>query len=381
MHFETLTPRRVVSWQTMSSSRLSPFTASLLILVVGGCSALVSPSEVEERDPLRRPFSRSSIWNLPLGENASGPSAALSVTIGTFDAILVLEPEAPLTEVKQNIGLWDDPRCANIGETLFDAPIPVDYLLADRGGDNSPPDPWAILAADSRTLHEGHRFGRCTVGGPATATSVAPEGDIRGDALAGGHSPSGMSVLGGTLRWNELLPGAGRVRHPLKLAVPEGALSHRLPGYRWPALKPAIDFHSFGGKVDALIEGALLALPATFDLANASLKTEPARQLAWTLQHYGAYVVRAHPATGKVRIFVEHGPAGRFDEAFEAAWGYSIEATDTDFAADMKQLMSALVVIDDWNEARYEAVVASDGEEGVGGGAPRTSWATPLAEP
>jgi len=53
--------------------------------------------------------------------------------------------------------------------------------------------------------------------------------------------------------------------------------------------------------------GALVAIPPTVDITALGLRTDPGRQLAWTLQNYGAYIVDSTggPAFG---LNVEKGP-------------------------------------------------------------------------
>ena len=66
--------------------------------------------------------------------------------------------------------------------------------------------------------------------------------------------------------------------------------------FRWPAVKAdgyAVGWYgaATGNTNTAMRMGALLAIPPSVDLASLGLQTEPGRQIAWTLQNYGAYVV------------------------------------------------------------------------------------------
>ncbi|TLZ91341.1 MAG: hypothetical protein E6J98_07560, partial [Methanobacteriota archaeon] len=62
------------------------------------------------RDPLLWPFSRDSIWNLPIGSDAryvwGGIQHATSLAYFTDADILVLEPSAPATTVYANSDDW-----------------------------------------------------------------------------------------------------------------------------------------------------------------------------------------------------------------------------------------------------------------------------------
>jgi len=78
---------------------------------------------VSARDPLNWPFSRDSIWNLPIGSNANyvyaGIRHATSMAYFTDADILVLKPSAPLTTVYTNYDDWGaGARCASSGPAL-----------------------------------------------------------------------------------------------------------------------------------------------------------------------------------------------------------------------------------------------------------------------
>jgi hypothetical protein len=93
--------------------------------------------------------------------------------------------------------------------------------------------------------------------------------------------------------------------------------------------------------------GALLALPASLDLSTLGLRTEPAKELAWTLQNYGGYVV---DNTGQSRwdFAVERGPAGKFVDQFLADWNIQFDGDDrtTDWAHDISAIFLHLAVVD-----------------------------------
>jgi hypothetical protein len=201
-----------------------------------------------------------------------------------------------------------------------------------------------------------------------------------------------MSGLGGSLRVGELLTAAPR--HAIKINVdPEiefGTCTKRDSTcrtslqdaccYRWPAFaSDSGSTTSYGRlnptKTKAMKMGALLAIPASLDLAALGLETAPARMLAWTLQSYGGYIV---DSTGGAAfaISAEDGADGSFDATFAAKWGYpfsgrvrdgSSTAPNAAFVRDVRRIVAAL------------QIVANNGPASVGGGGtPLQPLAPPL---
>ncbi|WP_117210538.1 hypothetical protein [Allorhizocola rhizosphaerae] len=178
-------------------------------------------------------------------------------------------------------------------------------------------------------------FARCTPGAHATARHVSSSttgtwprawrqtgSDIYSEGRFGEHGGTHLSVLGGALRLGELRPGGGRIRHALKIIVPHRIQWHAPPGVNnwvWPAFNG--DNNGNRGSDPHVVQGALYALPPWIGLNALGLETEPARQIAWTLQNYGAYNVDSTPAQ-TCAIGVEIGPAGDFRNQFRADWGF-----------------------------------------------------------
>ncbi|MFC3109201.1 hypothetical protein ACFOFO_14720, partial [Undibacterium arcticum] len=77
------------------------------------------------------------------------------------------------------------------------------------------------------------------------------------------------------------------------------------------------------------------------------LETEPGKQLAWTLQNYGAYIV---DSTGgpAFALNAENGPDGSLRTQFKADWGFDLEQRvqgATPWVRDMQRLVQALYVV------------------------------------
>ncbi len=265
------------------------------------------------RDPLSWPFASTSIWNMPIGTSADYVSADLpdvpggdewSPMPGLDAEYLLLDPDAPLTKLYYNGVGWDGgDRCKPGSDILATVPVPNDYTVPNNNHNNGA----VFLLGDHRTILQSQPFTRCEAGGPATSLLTFPEQDLYGDGISGAHGGSRLSSLGGSLRLGELRPGQQGPRHALKLNVYGRQAFYRCQTkdqcWTWPASNA--DSHAVGNYgVDndnqntAMKMGALLAIPASTNLGSLGLETEPASQLAWTLQNYGAYIVDDTSLTG-----------------------------------------------------------------------------------
>jgi hypothetical protein len=214
-----------------------------------------------------------------------------------------------------------------------------------------------ILLADGRTIVQVQPIARCSNGSYATAMVKEANVDLYGDGIPGAHGGSGLSSIGGTIRLGELRPGQQGPKHALKVNVyAKQALykaTTRAEGYRWPATTS--DSYSVGwygtdgnNTNTAMKMGALLAIPASVDITTLGLVTEPAKQLAWTLQNYGAYIVDDTYAPG-FDFSVEEGAAGSKSAEFQADYGFAMAQrlnTGGDWVQDIQKLVAALHVVD-----------------------------------
>lgn len=339
---------------------------------------------VGARDPLAQPFERGSIWNMPIGSEAvyvaAGiqPATARGMTID--EDLIVLTPNAPMLPIYRNNAGWNrqKDRCRIEGGVLFRAPIPEDFFVSPETWDGLTPNSGlAVLMSDGRTIRQTQPFARCEPGF-GTSRYVFDEVDLRGPGFYGAHGGSRLSCIGGTLRVGELVPGAGPIRHALKVnlyAARNLYYDAETGGYRWPA-KSADRYAArvYGTRGKPVMEcrmGALLALPGGMDLDSIRLETQPARKLAQAFQDYGAYVVD-DTAWDVYALVTEWGPAGRVQDEFARAWGFPINpaARDTPWARDMDRIFTNL------------HVVANNGPDRIGGGgSPRVPLAEPLEPP
>jgi hypothetical protein len=340
-------------------------------------------STVGARDPLKQPFASNSIWNMPIGSGAVYVAANLpAVPEGDVwapmpqidDERIVLTPNAPLTVINFSDAAWSGKnRCnATTGGSWSGLPVSVPMPSNFIVGNDNQNEPATFLKADGRTIFETAPFTRCTAGGPATSFDATHSlVDLYGPGTTGAHGGSGLSVLGGSIRVGELRPGQQGPKHAIKVEVDSPYVLYpckvETDCYRWPAITSDSgsvgDYGSHNTSPNpAMKMGSLLAIPASVNIASMGLETEPGRQLAWTLQNYGAYIV---DSTGgaSFQLDTESGPNGSLRTQFQADYGLPLEQRvndNTAWSRDMQRLVTSLYVVNN-NSA------TSIG----GGGAPR----------
>jgi hypothetical protein len=339
------------------------------------------------RDPLQQPFASTSIWNMPVGRRARYVPAGLSPTPGQHnrwagmpfldEERIVLTPSAPMTELHYSSAAWTGKdRCRRTGGFVARVPIPRDYVVPSSTQNNAA----AFLLADGRTIVQTQPLSRCQPGAPGTTYARFDNVDLYGDGTHGAHGGSGLSAIGGTIRLGELRPGARTgPRHVLKVNVYAKealfACRDRDNCLRWPAATADTGAVALYGRASdngnrAMRMGALLAIPRWKKITSLRLETEPGRQLAWTLQNYGAYVVDDTSTPG-FALNVEEGPAGSKRAEFTADWGFDMAqkvGDDSPWRRDMQKLVQALYVVD------------NNGPDSIGGGdPPRHLLAAPIA--
>jgi len=381
----------IVNRRLLAGFFIGLLLAASLAYVVANHDRFASTSEsssisvgtltVSARDALTWPFSRDSIWNLPIGANANyvwaGIRPATSMSYFTDADILVLKPTAPATTVYTNYDDWGSgTRCAASGPALFTAPIPTDFVIP--GNHQGSPDgdtpnaATAILAADGHTLIQTQPFARC-VGQSPTSHYMFQSEDLYGTGETGSHGGSGLSALGGTVRLGELVPG-GAIRHPLKLNIDSANYYSGFSGYRWPAWKSDAGGAGYGGSIPEVRMGSLLAPKPDFPIST--LETEAGRIVARAFQDYGGYIVDT--SGWSIYNFVtERSPDGSVQDEFQQAWGYSLNAGvgANGWARDLDKIFTSLYVVDNWNYATWLLASASNGTLGAGLGLPRVPWA------
>jgi hypothetical protein len=371
---------------TTTTTTTRPTTTTTTAPPVTTTTTTTPPVVPAGRNPLLQPFASNSIWNMPIGSGAQYvpanlpalPGNSTGARVPAIDAeALVLTPTAPLTPILASPGGWGGDRCVTNPTTLATVPIPANYVLPSDNRNQSA----AFLSADRRTVVQTQPLARCAAGGPATSYVRYPDQDIYGPGIQGAHGGSGMSALGGSIRVGELRPGSTGPRHALKINLyARGELAQcatRAECFRWPAVKSdsyAVGWYGSrtGNTNSAMRMGALLAIPPSVNIGALGLTTEPGRQIAWTLQNYGAYVVddTYGPDFG---LNAENGPGGNVSSQFRGDYGMNFEiyaSSPNAWSRDLQRIRQALQVVD------------NNGPASVGGGGtPRQPLLPELVEP
>ncbi len=356
---------------------VTQFVGSSVILImlvfISACDNKKENDFPTSRDPLKWPFSSTSIWNMPIGDSAVYVHARLEPVdaegLSVDEDIIVLTPWAPMMDVYLNHASWtkEHNRCYPEGGILYSVPCPDDFIYSyDNWEQMTPNAGIASLMPDGRTIVQSQPFSRCEPGMPATSKWLFPDQDIYGDGMLGAHGGSGMSALGGAIRLGEAMPGSGPIRHALKINIyaAENILYDSIDkGFRWPAV--VADGYApllYGKKrttpfVKGVLMGSLLALPSWMCLDSMNFETEPGRIFAQAFQDYGAYVVD-DTYRDSWAIISAWEPEGRWVDQFEEAWGFIFITVDDDspWARDMEKIYFNL------------HLVANNGPESVGGG-------------
>jgi hypothetical protein len=354
---------------------------------IGGGGTPLQPLAPPLRDPLKQPFASTSIWNMPIGANAQYVAANMSGTPGNSmyapmpgvdNEKIFLTPTAPMTQLYFSDAGWSGGnRCTAKGGLLLTVPMPSDYVVPNGTGSNAA----AFLMPDQRTIVQTQPLARCSPGGYGTSSATWPNVDLYGPGITGAHGGSGLSAIGGSIRIGELRPGTLEgPRHALKVEVFAAEALYKCTTisncFRWPAVSADIGAAGRYGSAtinqnSAVRMGALLAIPYSTSIASLNLETAVSKQLAWTLQNYGAYIVGDTGGPGFF-LAVESGPAGDKRAEFQSDWGFPMAqkvVDNTPWRRDMQKLVQALYVVN--NNA--PATIG-------GGGTPRQPLAAPLPQ-
>lgn len=327
-------------------------------LFLGGIGMFTAQAQ---RDPLKWPFDKYSIWNVPIHNNATyvaaGITQANSNSFNVDEDVVILSSTSAVINVETNYADWSGgDRCPSQGPVLFTAPIPSGYIYDNTVWQGSTPNAGAaILLSDGNRIKQTQPFAKC---GTTLATSHYTWDEnvcqLKGECIAGAHGGSGMSTIGGTIRYGEFTAGA--INHVIKMNLwGKYFLSNTNNGLRWPALSAdggyndPNSFNYYGGTVTQLRMGSLLALHKNADINSMGFETAPGKILAKTFQNYGAYVVD-NTGWNNCAFVTETGPNGIVRNEFSNLYGFGLEAWDnldnTAWGRDIKRIITNLYVID-----------------------------------
>jgi len=346
------------------------------------------------RNKYEWPFASNSIWNLPIGANASYVMVNFTLAdcwlrgLKDEEVDIINTPYLTESPVYYSSGSFSNgvQRCFNDDNVVFSAPLPNNYVVSATLPQESTPNRCAsIVLADNNTIIQTQPLVRCNSSTTnwTTAYKSSPNEQLNGTGITGTRGGSGLSVLGGTIRITDIY--SSQIRHVLALVLNAARYYYKNPCKRWPAT--TCDGwgtgNYYGGKLLAMRPGALLAIPANINLTELQLESVPGRSFAWTLQNFGAYVVDEAGNSNRPVMPFEVGPAGSAVAAFQSHFGYELLGkpwcgSSTAWTRDVDKIYTRLAVVDNWDFDTYTRVAASNGTEGAGGGAPLTNWAPPL---
>jgi len=324
----TRTPTNVPATATRTPTSVAPTATRTPTPQAGGGT----------RDKYLWPFAANSIWNMPIGSNASYVPAGIKYAgawngeITRDDEFIGLNPNDPLKRLN--------------GGSMVHVPSSMSH-------DGSWNGCATLLMDDENTIASGQPLSVSPGGNPSWDYDYSDGYTLYSDGRGGCHGGSGLSGVGGSLRVGEL-NGPNPIRHALKVNLwAERFISCSSSGYRWPAFRADayMDCSSYGGSVSALRMGALLAVLPSVNCETV-VSSRHARKMCHAFQDYGAYVVDdtywdVHAID--LDYNAEFGDGGTFDD-------------------DMQKLFQMLNVVD------------NNGPSSIGGGGtPRVPLAPPFA--
>lgn len=300
------------------------------------------PPAPSTRKADEEPFSETSIWNTPLGDGAiyvafpnrfppgNLPQDYTDLGIDQEPLFIKKTTQGAVSRVMRRIGPWGDNNMRY--PTGSDPVHPRSPILIPNGVRLASPNNRnccsAWITSDAGMVEHDQKITRnddAMVGGQESiarsgAQAVPAYHIATGDGRLGSHGGTNLSALGGSIRCGEFRPGApgsGGVPglpgkpgfHPLKLTgdfrvmlTPAANYSEWHPtnnpggAWRWPAVKSdgsggQYGVHAPAGMPSGLVAGALLALDWSVDIFALGLETNLGLLIAWTLKHYGIYLV------------------------------------------------------------------------------------------
>ena len=314
---------------------------------IGGDHRPSTSAQAPARDPWLRPFSPTSIWNMPIGSGAQYVDAGLpEPELARLDVVILRrlsadDPAQPLVEP----GDWRN-RCSGTEPTGVWLNIPDDLVIEDADDDNTPNNTAALLSPDGRTLVNTNALARCTPGGPIfgwqTGNPAIDRTDLYGDGRLGSHGASKLSAIGGAIRPGEL-SGEVPIQHALDLLVWGEHMHWDGDGYRWPAESAdSYAAEEYRGDNPHVQMGSLLAIPPDVAADDLDITTDVGRRLFTALQDYGGYITD-DAAWNAGYVSVDEAAIGTFP------WGDPEQD-------DLERLFDAL------------HVVTNSGPDSIGGG-------------
>ncbi len=302
------------------------------------------------RDPWLWPFSRESIWNMPIGSNAVyAQTNFVESTNVSFDPehFAIAKASDPQLEIYRYTSFknrW--PGSDKLEGKIY---CPDSFIVPEKYRDGNLKNSCSAILQPNGTV--AHIAPACRPEGSTYMTGYLYKRNtytLYSDGIGGSHGGSGLSVLGGSIRKGELT-GEDPIRHAIKINI----YAHNYcyygsdrKGFVWPADRAdgyannKNDNRYYNGSDRNVVMGSLLALPPDVTVESLGLKTEVAKRLFYALQNYGAYV-SDDSAWNSYCFCVEDGVS----EEVEAKYGYDLKDNNGDYYKDCMKIFKALCVI------------------------------------
>ena len=304
------------------------------------------------RDKFYWPFSKDSIWNMPIGSDAKLEPAGFHVEKNvSVDREYFVQTKAsdPLVDVYSPTSwLQRMPGKTYQGQLK----VPNDFFLADGTGEN---------ACATFIMPNGYSYYQLE---PTCRTAEYPDRivgwmhnkaamSLYDQGIGGSHFGSGLSAIGGSIRKGELTSDEP-IRHALKINVWANRYlyySSQVPGFTWPAdrcdsyANKEGHKNKYEGTNPLIVQGSLLVLPRDLEPKDIGIKTEVGKKIFYALQNYGAYI-SDDSAWSCYALCAEDG----VDEEVQAKYGFSLIQTEAKnnrkyYYNDMMRMVQRLCVV------------------------------------
>ena len=379
-----------------------------MLLLLRGHAASTFPTA---RDKTKWPFSKYSIWNMPIGSSATYHA----VSLRAVDAIhldhenkVVVAAGDPVRSVYQPNSYAN--RCSGgHGATPFMS-FRIPDSLVIPGPDNYQENMGVAWLQPDGTVYETGTTARCTPVSDLIADGTGPPlfqpqnygMQINNTGYYGGHGATILSTVGSALRPGDLT-STEPIRHALAIEPSgywlhcDGACNNPNPwsinggdGYVWPAASrdagatnvPDTGQYSVAPSIymnadPALKMGALYAVAPTIN-CDALVASTPGKKLCHALQDYGAYAADhsgypwvGHDTSNVINFGIESGidPSNDAATEYKNTFGYEPFSSNDPLANDAKTIFQNI------------SIVTNNKPNAIGGGGnPRQCYAPPFSD-
>ena len=306
-------------------------TSATAVLTVNATQAQVASAN--------RPFSDQSLWN----------SRPTQVTLGTFQVPTSFYYPT-VAEGNLSVGVFSasnsDPAVSVAGpsasESLYvpDAEQYVSQItiphwpanVVPASGDDGHADIVDVAANKIHSFYRLHKDGDQWRAAQYTWTALDGRGWGTPAQYFQGSRAAGVVPMAGMIRTFELADGLPAYKHALAMSMTYTGLSAN-PTYTYPAT--SADIYASSVNSGGIAEGALMMLPANFDLSK--IKDPRLLKVVRTLQTYGAYVVDTNLGAPFI-VYVELGSG--FQLMPDNTWDAEIASELDLIRSSMRQAVS-----------------------------------------